>query len=94
MRPLIMQTISKLWMMSGMLLCTTVGKAQINVDSDNDGLDDQWEINNGLDPNNPKDAWMDDDQDEVVNLFEFQLDTDPFDASTPVRIVVVEEDNL
>jgi hypothetical protein len=47
-------------------------------DADADGMADDWETANGLDPNDPADAWLDgSDNDHVVNLFEYQLDSDP-----------------
>ena len=55
----------------------------MNDDLDDDGMDDNWETTNGLDPNNPKDAWADADNDLILNLFEFQLETDPNDESSP-----------
>jgi hypothetical protein len=57
-------------------------------DSDDDGMSDSWEISNGLNPNNPNDAWYDLDYDKTINLFEYQLGTDPRSASTP-RIITV-----
>ena len=62
--------------------------AQTITDMDNDGMDDQWELENGLSMSDAKDAWLDDDGDEVLNLFEFQLGGDPFDSSIPTQITV------
>ena len=42
-------------------------------DSDNDGLPDDWEIQNGLNPNDPNDANLDSDKDELTNSEEFNL---------------------
>jgi len=42
-------------------------------DTDNDGMPDGWENVNGLNPNDPADAWFDADTDTVYNLFEYQL---------------------
>ncbi len=58
------------------------------VDLDDDGMEDSWETSNGLDPNDPKDAWTDEDNDQILNLFEFQLETDPNDSSSPSVIEV------
>lgn len=49
-------------------------------------MDDAWEILNLLDPNDPTDAWCDNDCDQILNLFEYQLQTDPNNfASPPIR---------
>ena len=50
-------------------------------DSDADGLPDSYEIDNGLDPNDPSDAGEDPDGDLLTTLEEFELGTDPFDAN-------------
>jgi VWFA-related protein len=47
-----------------------------NEDSDNDGLSDQWELENGLNPTDPNDAILDFDGDGLSNLDEFQHGTD------------------
>jgi len=57
-------------------------------DTDDDGMPDSWESANGLNPNDPNDAWFDPDRDEVINLFEYQLGSglnNP--ASPPVATV-------
>lgn len=46
-------------------------------DSDGDGLPDDWELANGLDPNNPADAIDDADGDGLSTAEEFQLSLDP-----------------
>jgi hypothetical protein len=40
-------------------------------DADHDGMSDIWEINNGLDPNNPNDGRLDKDGDGYTNVEEF-----------------------
>ncbi|MFW3146596.1 MAG: carboxypeptidase regulatory-like domain-containing protein [Thermoplasmatota archaeon] len=50
-------------------------------DDDNDGMDDQWELDNGLDPNDPSDAFEDADGDGYSNLDEYLAGTDPQDRS-------------
>lgn len=45
------------------------GKAPI--DSDKDGMPDTWESNRGLNPNNPADAFQDDDGNGWINLEEY-----------------------
>ena len=52
-------------------------------DSDGDGVPDDWEIANGLDPFDPTDAGQDPDNDGVTNLGEFSLDQDPFSYDGP-----------
>ncbi|MCF7837456.1 MAG: S8 family serine peptidase [Candidatus Marinimicrobia bacterium] len=47
------------------------------IDADGDGMDDTWEIENGLDPTNPADAFFDNDGDLVLNIGEFRLRTNP-----------------
>ena len=47
------------------------------VDLDGDGMDDSWEVANGLDPTDPADATDDPDGDGVDNLDEFLASTDP-----------------
>ena len=57
-------------------------------DSDCDGMPDQWEIDHGLNPNDPSDANQDPDKDGLTNREEFdtqktfQTSTDPNKADT------------
>lgn len=55
-------------------------------DTDDDGMDDDWETDNGLDPTDPFDAWLDNDGDHVLNLFEFQLNSLPNNSNSPAVI--------
>jgi len=55
----------------------------IKVDLDDDGMDDVWESENGLDSSDPKDAFCDPDNDKILNLYEYQLKTNPNDESSP-----------
>ena len=49
----------------------------LTLDSDGDGIDDQWELDNGLDPTDPADALLDSDRDGLLNIGESRLDFDP-----------------
>lgn len=46
-------------------------------DADGDGMDDAWETVHHLDPNDPDDAYRDDDRDELNNLNEYWSQTNP-----------------
>lgn len=47
------------------------------LDKDNDGMPNQWELQNGLDPDDASDASLDHDEDGLTNLEEYQAGTDP-----------------
>ncbi|MFQ5853257.1 MAG: hypothetical protein ACE5JU_22080, partial [Candidatus Binatia bacterium] len=49
--------------------------AALTTDADNDGLPDDFEVANGLNPNDPSDAVLDPDADGLTNLQEFQAGT-------------------
>ncbi len=51
-------------------------------DADNDGMTDEFERANGLNPNNSSDAGQDLDGDSLTNLQEFQRGTNPRSADT------------
>ena len=54
----------------------------IGDDSDGDGLTDEYENTVGLDPNDPVDALIDHDADDLTALFEFSAGSDPFNPDT------------
>ncbi len=51
-------------------------------DSDGDGMSDTWEIENGLNPDNPNDADDDIDNDHLTNLEEYRNGTSPGNPDT------------
>ena len=51
-------------------------------DSDNDGLPDLWENQNGLDPFDASDAALDPDEDGLNNSAEYEAGTDPNNADS------------
>lgn len=57
---------------------TTFGLA---LDSDRDGMPDDWEIAHGLNPYDPADASLDSDGDGQSNLAEYYAETSPKDAA-------------
>jgi len=51
-------------------------------DTDGDGIPDQWEIDHGLNPNDPSDAEEDSDGDGLINRDEYKYGTDPWNPDT------------
>jgi|GEM_PF-1271156 len=51
-------------------------------DADADGIDDEWELANGMNPADPTDALLDPDNDVLDNLGEFVAGTNRFVADT------------
>lgn len=64
------------------LLATTSVNVSALLDSDGDGMPDEWEIANGLNPFDPSDAGQDPDGDGLTNLQEYKLGTNPHVADT------------
>lgn len=52
------------------------------IDSDGDGMPDEWEVAHGLDPKNPNDANDDADGDGFTNGEEYASETNPTDAAS------------
>lgn len=55
----------------------TYDPAQVPVDSDGDGMPDEWETKHGLDPNDPTDGAKDSDGDGYTNVEEYLNGTNP-----------------
>ena len=67
--------------------CPFCGMAQpelvkVEIDSDHDGLPNDWELKYGFNPNDGKDATADSDGDGFSNLEEYEARTDPKDAKS------------
>jgi hypothetical protein len=58
------------------------GTGYLDTDTDDDGMTDGWEVDNGLDPLDPTDDILDPDTDGLTNIEEFGLNTDPNDPDT------------
>lgn len=63
-------------------------------DTDNDGMPDTWETTYSLNINDATDAWGDPDNDKVVNLFEYQLNSLPNDPASPTAVIVLSGDDV
>ncbi len=62
----------------------------LKVDSDNDGMPNEWETRYELNPSDPSDASKDFDQDQYNNLNEFTGGSDPTDANSFPGILKLE----
>jgi len=71
---------------AGLETCPLCGMKQkyvkVEVDSDHDGIPNDWEKKYGFDPMNPADAAQDADKDTFTNLEEYQAKTDPKDPAS------------
>jgi hypothetical protein len=57
-----------------------------HADTDGDGIPNDWEEEEGLNPNNPVDGGEDQDGDGVPSEQEYVADTNPFDAGSVLTI--------
>ncbi|MGN0853561.1 MAG: Amuc_1099 family pilus-like system protein [Kiritimatiellia bacterium] len=55
---------------------------KVEVDTDGDGMPNDWEKKYGLNPDDPSDAAIDSDGDGFTNLEEYQAKTDPRDKTS------------
>ncbi len=64
------------------------------VDTDKDGMPDDWEKQYGFNPNDPSDAAKDFDKDGVSNLDEFKAGTNPTNTTPPTLVSAVGSGNF
>jgi hypothetical protein len=62
------------------------GTLTVVPDTDQDGLPDDWETNNGLNPDNAGDALLDPDGDGLTNEEEYIAGTDHLDAASYLKV--------
>jgi hypothetical protein len=62
--------------------------AGLATDRDQDGMNDDWELRHGLDPDSDHDAGLDPDGDGQSNALEFQSGTDPNNRDSVLKLSV------
>ncbi|MDA0577395.1 MAG: immunoglobulin domain-containing protein, partial [Verrucomicrobia bacterium] len=67
-------------------LVSPTAALSVLIDSDGDGMDDQWETDHGYNPSNPSDATLDLDEDGLTTRQEYQAGTDPTDEASYLQI--------
>ena len=67
--------------------------AQPSTDRDNDGMPNAWEIQFGLNPDDPADAALDRDNDGLSNLAEFQAGTEPTNSTSRLALNVTRSES-
>jgi len=60
----------------------------VNSDYDQDGLPNVWELAHGLDPRDPSDGNRDSDGDGMSDGQEYLAGTNPFDATSVLRLSI------
>ncbi|MBN2145452.1 MAG: hypothetical protein JW774_12620 [Candidatus Aureabacteria bacterium] len=65
--------------------CGAIRPPSEDIDSDNDGMPDYWEVKYGFDPQDPSDASLDADNDGSSNVEEYRKGTNPRGGSEPVE---------
>ncbi|MBX2877569.1 MAG: T9SS type A sorting domain-containing protein [Saprospiraceae bacterium] len=85
---------NRLYYLLILFICGLIGQTSAQTDTDKDGMPDEWEMTHNLNPFLAEDAWLDQDGDFVLNLFEYFLQSNPGDASTPQTIQVTPGEDL
>ena len=63
-------------------------------DDDNDGMPDDYEITYGMDPKSSHDAFADNDDDFIINIYEYEVGTSPIDSSSKSEYTIDFEDSF